>query len=80
MTTQTETFETFMDQQPVQPTYRVIHPLYDTPEVKRSVDGLGPIQLSRGGRAALVALRFYLLAVMLMGGYRVVTLAHHLKH
>jgi hypothetical protein len=80
MTTRTETFETFMERQPVPSTYQVIHPLYDAPELKRSADGLGPIRLSRGCRAALVAVRFYLLAIMLMGGYRVVTLVHTLKH
>jgi len=80
MTTQTETFETFMEPQPMQPGYQVIHPLYDQPEVKRNADGLGPIQLTPACRIALVAVRCYLLAIMLLGGYRLVTLVHTLGH
>jgi hypothetical protein len=80
MTQQTETFDTFMDLEPTHQGYRVVHPLYDAPEAKRSADHLGPLKLSRGCRAALVAVRFYLMAIMLMGGYRVVTLVRALRH
>jgi hypothetical protein len=57
----------------------VVHPLHDAPEVKRSAEGLGPIQLSPACRNALIAVRCYLAAILLMGGYRVVTLLAALR-
>jgi hypothetical protein len=80
MTTKTETFDTFMDLETTCPAYRVIHPLHDAPEAKCNADHLGPLKLTRGCRAALVAVRFYLVAIMLMGAYRVVTLVGAVKH
>jgi len=80
MTTKTETFDTFMDLETTCPAYRVIHPLHDAPEAKCNADHLGPMQLTPGCRIALIAVRCYLVAIMLMGGYRVVTLLGNLKH
>ncbi len=58
----------------------VIHPLNDAPEVKRSADQLGPLKLTPGCRIALIAVRAYLVAIMLMGGYRMVTLVSAIRH
>ena len=73
MTSQTETLDTFLDLEPAaEPQgFRVVHPLYDAPETKCAADHLGPIQLSPGCRIALVAVRCYLGAIMLMGAWRV---------
>jgi hypothetical protein len=84
MTSQTEALDTFMDY--ATPTSRgrggfvVVHPLHDAPEAKCKADHLGPMRLSPGCRIALVAVRFYLVAIMLMGAYRVVTLMGAVKH
>ena len=85
MTSQTETFDTFMDLEVVpQPSaergFVVIHPLHDAPEAKRSADHLGPLQLSPGCRIALIAVRFYLVAILLMGAFRIVTLLGAARH
>lgn len=45
--------------------YVVVHPLDDQPEVKRSVEGLGLMPLSRSVKYSLLSLRLYLI---LMGG------------
>ncbi|MDR3670884.1 MAG: hypothetical protein P4L36_08570 [Holophaga sp.] len=79
MTDQTETLDTFLDLEAAQDLragkgYVVIHPLNDAPEAKCDLDHLGPIKLSPVCRMALVAVRCYLVAIMLMGGYRVLTL------
>ena len=78
MTTQTETIDCFMNPEPIR--YTVIHPLHDVPEAKCNIDDLGPLKLTPGCRTALVAVRFYLVAIMLMGVYRVVTLIGAIKH
>jgi hypothetical protein len=82
MTYQTETLDTFLDLEPVHDLragkgYVVIHPLNDVPELKRGLDQLGPIKLTPACRVALVAVRCYLVAIMLMGGYRLLTLIRH---
>jgi hypothetical protein len=82
MTFQTETLDRFMDVEPAaQPragqSFVVVHPLYDEPEAKCSADHLGPLRLTRGCRVALVAVRCYLAAIMLMGAYRVVEFIRH---
>jgi hypothetical protein len=84
MTYQTETLDTFLDLEPIRAPraskgFTVIHPLNDAPEVKCNADHLGPIKLTPGCRIALIAVRFYLVAIMLMGGYRVVTLMSAIK-
>jgi hypothetical protein len=85
MTYQSEAIDTFMDLDAIPTTvgrkgFVVIHPLYDAPEAKCDLEHLGPMKLSRGCRIALVAVRFYLVAIMLMGAYRVVTLLGGVKH
>ena len=85
MTCQSETLDTFLDLEPIhnpraQKGFVVIHPLYDAPEAKCSAEHLGPLKLSLGSRVALTAVRFYLIAIMLMGAYRVVAMAGALKH
>jgi hypothetical protein len=84
MTAQTETLDTFMDVDAIAlpeggTAYRVIHPLYDAPEAKCNADHLGPLKLSRGCRIALGAVRFYIVAIMLMGGYRILELVGAVK-
>ena len=85
MTYQTETIDTFLDREPIHNPrapkgFVVIHPLHDAHEAKCNADHLGPIKLTPACRVALVAVRCYLVAIMLMGGYRVVTLLGALRH
>jgi len=85
MTYHTETLDHLLDLEPLHapranPGYTVIHPLHDAPEAKCSADRLGPMKLTPGCRLALVAVRFYLVAIMVMGAYRVVTLMGTIKH
>ena len=54
---------------------RVIHPLYDVREQKRSSEGLGRIRMTRPVRISLAVLRAYLIAMTLMLGYHVLDLA-----
>jgi len=54
--------------------------LHDAPEAKCNADDLGPLKLTPGCRLALIAVRFYLVAIMLMGAYRVATLLGAIKH
>jgi hypothetical protein len=84
MTYQTETLDTFLDLESIHnhrapKGFTVIHPLNDAPEAKCNADHLGPIKLTPGCRVALIAVRFYLVAIMLMGAYRVVTLMGAVK-
>jgi hypothetical protein len=63
----------------------VVHPLDEEPEEKRSVEGLGPIQMTPSVRASLYILRGYLILIMLLVFCRVLALAgvigHHIiKH
>ena len=79
MTFQTDTAEHFLDIDPIlapgpEKGFVVIHPLHDVPEAKCNLDQAGELRLSRGARLALVALRVYLVGVMLMGACRVVEL------
>lgn len=55
--------------------FRVIHPLKDVPEQKCSSDGLGPIAMTRAVRVSLTVLRGYLIAMTLMLGYHVLSMA-----
>ena len=85
MIPQTEALNSVMDLDPALGLragrgFVVIHPLNDAPEVKRSADQLGPLKLTPGCRIALIAVRAYLVAIMLMGGYRVVTLVSAIRH
>lgn len=62
--------------------FRVIHPLNDQPEAKRSAEGLGHIAMTPAVRVSLGLLRGYLLAMTGMLIYHVLDLAgvmHHLR-
>ena len=58
----------------------VVHPLDDVPEVKRSSEGLGLMELTPTVRRSLMALRVYLLAMTLVLLYRSITLGVAFLH
>ncbi|HEV2419126.1 MAG TPA: hypothetical protein VGX94_15125 [Terriglobia bacterium] len=53
----------------------VIHPLLDAPEQKCNAENLGPMRMSRGVKASLLALRVYLISMTLLLLYHVLGLA-----
>jgi hypothetical protein len=53
----------------------VVHPLDDVPEEKVSVESLGPMPMTRSVRLSLMSLRGYLILMMLLVLYHVLTLA-----
>jgi hypothetical protein len=55
--------------------FRVVHPLDDIREQKRSSEGLGKIRMTLPVRISLGVLRAYLIAMTLMLGYHVLDLA-----
>ena len=55
--------------------FRVVHPLDDVHEQKRSSEGLGPIRMTRSVRVSLGVLRAYLIAMTLMLAFHVLDLA-----
>lgn len=57
------------------PPFIVVHPLDDIPETKLPLEGLAPLQLSRGARFSLVVLRAYLLLMSGLLACRVFDLA-----
>jgi hypothetical protein len=63
-----------------QPCYRVIHPLYDEPEEKRSLEGLGPMTMTPAVKLSLFALRGYLILMGLLVFFRLLTLAGMFGH
>jgi hypothetical protein len=63
--------DTTFDAMPV----RVVHPLDDVPEQKLYRDDLGRIRMTPGARAALLMLRLYLLAMVLMVAWRAAGMA-----
>ncbi len=60
--------------------FLVLHPLDDVAEAKRSSDGLGPIAMTPGVRISLYVLRAYLLLMMGMLTYHVLSLSGVLGH
>ena len=46
--------------------FRVIHPLFDDPEPKCDVEALGRIQMTPTVKFALLALRAYLIVMLLL--------------
>lgn len=58
----------------------VVHPLDDVPEVKRSSEGLGLMELTPTVRRSLLALRVYLLAMTLILIYRSVVMGVAFLH
>ncbi len=63
--------------------YRVVHPLDDVPEAKRSGADLGLMRLTPGVRLTLIALRLYLIFMLGLVFWRVIelsgTLVHHVR-
>ncbi|HUK92100.1 MAG TPA: hypothetical protein VLZ81_16995 [Blastocatellia bacterium] len=55
--------------------FRVIHPLYDDPELKCDVKGLGRIKMTPTVKFALLALRAYLIVMLLLVLYHFGSLA-----
>ena len=54
--------------------FHVIHPLFDEPEEKADVEGLGPMKMTRSVRYSLMALRVYLIAMIALAFYRVISM------
>jgi len=55
----------------------VVHPLDDVPEEKVDTEALGPMPMTRSVRLSLLSLRGYLILVVLLVIYHVVSLAAH---
>ena len=60
--------------------YVVIHPLDDVAEEKCSVDGLGQMHMTKSVKLSLYTLRGYLITMVLLVGYRLITLAGSMAH
>ena len=58
----------------------VIHPLDDRPEQKVQSSHLPPIKMTTSVRLSLLALRSYLILMMLLLLYHVLDLAHVFRH
>ncbi len=56
--------------------FRVVHPLDDEPENKFDPEALGPMKMSASVKLSLFLLRFYLVGMVGLVGYRVLELAH----
>lgn len=55
--------------------FRVVHPMDDESETKRSTENLGPIAMTASVRISLMVLRAYLTVMTLMLAYHVLNLA-----
>lgn len=55
--------------------FLVIHPLDDVPEQKVDTKDLGPMRMTTSVRLSLIALRGYLILIMLLVLYHVLNLA-----
>ena len=53
----------------------VVHPLDDVPEEKVDTESLGPMEMTASVRISLLSLRAYLVLMMLLLLYHVLTLA-----
>ena len=60
--------------------YVVVHPLNDLPEEKVDTSALGPIKMTRSVRLSLLALRGYLILMILLVFYHVIDLAGLVGH
>lgn len=58
----------------------VIHPLDDLPEEKVDTESLGPMAMTASVRISLLSLRAYLVLMMMLVFYRVITLAGWFGH
>jgi hypothetical protein len=54
--------------------FHVIHPLFDEPEEKADVESLGPMKMTRSVRYSLAALRVYLIGMIALAFYRVISM------
>ena len=55
--------------------FHVIHPLFDEPEEKIDVKSLGPMKMTGSVRYSLLALRVYLIMMVVLAFYRVISVA-----
>lgn len=55
--------------------FRIVHPLDDEPEAKFDPEALGPMHMSPSVKLSLLLLRFYLVGMVGLVGYRVLELA-----
>jgi hypothetical protein len=60
--------------------YLVVHPLDDSPEAKVDTSALGPMPMTESVRLSLLALRGYLVVMMLLVLYHVADLAGAFGH
>jgi hypothetical protein len=60
--------------------FYVVHPLFDAPEQKRSVEGLGPMKMTPSVKVSLLTLQGYLVVMLLLLVYHVLDLAGVLHH
>jgi hypothetical protein len=60
--------------------FYVVHPLDDVRERKIDMAGLGPMRMTRTVRVSLLALRGYLMLMLLLVVYHVLELAGLLGH
>ena len=75
MTTQTNPIENELDSR-----FVVIHPLDDLPEQKVDTESLGPMAMTASVRISLLSLRAYLVLMVLLVCYRVISLAGWFGH
>jgi hypothetical protein len=55
--------------------FYVVHPLFDEPEEKCDPDKLGPMKMTRSVKYSLGALRLYLILMVILAFYRVLSMA-----
>jgi len=55
--------------------FTVIHPLFDEPEDKCDVENAAPMHITRSVKISLIALRAYLIIIILLAFYRMLVLA-----
>jgi hypothetical protein len=55
--------------------YYVVHPLDDEPEEKLNTEGMGHMHMTRSVKLSLLALRLYLIMMVMLVLYRVVEMA-----
>lgn len=59
--------------------YVVVHPIFDTPEDKVDTDNLGPLQMTSTVRYSLIALRSYLIIMILLTVYRSLVISNIIR-
>ncbi len=55
--------------------FYVVHPLYDEPEEKINLDSLGPMPRTKSVKYSLLALRVYLVFMLVLAFYRALDMA-----